>query len=184
MAPKTNEFSLDIRKHITELHKEGKSFREIGNILKLSFTTVGYIVKKYLETGSVENKPRPVVPSKLTSRAKRMTVRSATNKPMTSAQNITNELLSLSLSQSSCNVVAAVAEWYRYRTVACFVTGSSPVPLKTRRVGQRCTLNLSRVEMSSHWCGSSERGCQLRCRPRHLTMVQNYVVHRQKPSCS
>ncbi|GFX36408.1 uncharacterized protein TNCV_3671631 [Trichonephila clavipes] len=45
------------------------------------------------------------------------------------------------------------AEWYRYRTVACFVTGSSPVPLKTRRVGQRCTLNLSRAETSSRWCG-------------------------------
>ncbi|GFV32472.1 uncharacterized protein TNCV_1677581 [Trichonephila clavipes] len=30
---------------------------------------------------------------------------------------------------------------------------SSPVPLKTRRVGQRCTLNLSRAEMSSRWCG-------------------------------
>ncbi|GFV26061.1 uncharacterized protein TNCV_3953441 [Trichonephila clavipes] len=67
--------------------------------------------------------------------------------------------------------VAAVAEWYRYRTVACFVTGSSPVPLKTRRVGQRCTLNLSRAETSSRWCGVvvRERGCQLRCRPRHLT---------------
>ncbi|GFV47873.1 uncharacterized protein TNCV_3414901 [Trichonephila clavipes] len=50
-------------------------------------------------------------------------------------------------------MVAAVAEWYRYRTVACFVTGSSPVPLKTRRVGQRCTLNLSRAETSSRWCG-------------------------------
>ncbi|GFY01753.1 uncharacterized protein TNCV_1467451 [Trichonephila clavipes] len=50
-------------------------------------------------------------------------------------------------------LVAAVAEWYRYRTVACFVTGSSPVPLKTRRVGQRCTLNLSRAETSSRWCG-------------------------------
>ncbi|GFU52488.1 uncharacterized protein TNCV_2983681 [Trichonephila clavipes] len=49
--------------------------------------------------------------------------------------------------------VAAVAEWYRYRTVACFVTGSNPVPLKTRRVGQRCTLNLSRAETSSRWCG-------------------------------
>ncbi|GFX56679.1 hypothetical protein TNCV_494271 [Trichonephila clavipes] len=24
--------------------------------------------------------------------------------------------------------------------------------------------------------------CQLRCRPRHLTMVQNYEVRRQKPS--
>ncbi|GFT09213.1 uncharacterized protein TNCV_4106371 [Trichonephila clavipes] len=49
--------------------------------------------------------------------------------------------------------VAAVAEWYRYRTVACFVTGSSPVPLKTRSVGQRCTLTLSRAKTSSHWCG-------------------------------
>ncbi|GFW81997.1 paired domain-containing protein [Trichonephila clavipes] len=102
MAPKTKEISLDMRKHITELHKEGKSFREKGKLLKLPFTTVVYIVKKYLETGSVENKPIPGGPSKLTSRAKRMIVRSATNKPMASAQNIANELLSLSL--SSCNV--------------------------------------------------------------------------------
>ncbi|GFT75102.1 uncharacterized protein TNCV_2244731 [Trichonephila clavipes] len=82
--------------------------------------------------------------------------------------------------------VADVAEWYRYRTVACLVTSSSPGPLKTRRVGQRCTLNLSRAETSSRWCGVVIRGrrCQLRCRPRHLTMVQNYVVRRQNPSCS
>ncbi|GFV61194.1 hypothetical protein TNCV_499861 [Trichonephila clavipes] len=32
---------------------------------------------------------------------------------------------------------------------------SSPVPLKTHRVGQRCTLNLSRVETSSRWCGEA-----------------------------
>ncbi|GFX96478.1 calsyntenin-1 [Trichonephila clavipes] len=31
------------------------------------------------------------------------------------------------------------------------VRSSCPVPLKTRRVGQRCTLNLSRAETSSHW---------------------------------
>ncbi|GFV83030.1 uncharacterized protein TNCV_1180441 [Trichonephila clavipes] len=49
--------------------------------------------------------------------------------------------------------VAVVAEWYRYRIVACLVTSSSPVPLKTRRVGQRCTLNLSRAEISSRWSG-------------------------------
>ncbi|GFV51557.1 uncharacterized protein TNCV_3260971 [Trichonephila clavipes] len=83
-------------------------------------------------------------------------------------------------------LVAAVAEWYRYLIVACFVTSSIPVPLKTRRVGQRCTLNLSRAKTSSRWCDVVVRrgGCQLRCRPRHLTMVQNYVVRRQKPSCS
>ncbi|GFW55181.1 uncharacterized protein TNCV_115671 [Trichonephila clavipes] len=79
--------------------------------------------------------------------------------------------------------VAAVAEWYRYRIVACLVTSSSPVPLKTRCVGQRCTLRLSRAETSSRLCGVEVRRgrCQLRCRPRHLTMVQNYVVRRQKP---
>ncbi|GFU59057.1 uncharacterized protein TNCV_2933541 [Trichonephila clavipes] len=53
--------------------------------------------------------------------------------------------------------VAAVAEWYRYQTVASFVTLSSPVPLKTRRVGQRCTLNLSRAETSSRRCGVGVR---------------------------
>ncbi|GFV93528.1 uncharacterized protein TNCV_1988411 [Trichonephila clavipes] len=90
-------------------------------------------------------------------------------------------------SEASLNLwMAAVAEWYRHRIVACLVTSSSPVPLKTRRVGYRCTLNLSRAETSSHWCGVvvRRRGCQLRCRPRHLTMVQDYVVRRQKPSCS
>ncbi|GFV50959.1 hypothetical protein TNCV_302201 [Trichonephila clavipes] len=46
--------------------------------------------------------------------------------------------------------VAVVAEWYRYQIVAGFVTSSSPVPLKTRHEGQRCTLNLSRAETSSH----------------------------------
>ncbi|GFX45328.1 transposable element Tcb1 transposase [Trichonephila clavipes] len=37
------------------------------------------------------------------------------------------------------------------------VMSSSPVPLKTHRVGQRCTLNLSRAEMSSRWCGAVVR---------------------------
>ncbi|GFX86349.1 uncharacterized protein TNCV_2562311 [Trichonephila clavipes] len=49
--------------------------------------------------------------------------------------------------------MAAVAEWYRYRIVACLVTSSSQVPQKTLRVEQRCTLNLSRAETSSRWCG-------------------------------
>ncbi|GFY34874.1 uncharacterized protein TNCV_154471 [Trichonephila clavipes] len=83
-------------------------------------------------------------------------------------------------------MVAVVAEWPRSRIVDGLVMSSSPVPLKTRRVGQRCTLNLSRAQTSSPWCCVvvRRRGCQLKCRPRHLTTVQNYVVRRQKPSCS
>ncbi|GFT97664.1 hypothetical protein TNCV_2470241 [Trichonephila clavipes] len=39
----------------------------------------------------------------------------------------------------------------------CLFTSSSPVPLKTRRVGQQCPLNLSRAETSSRWCGVAVR---------------------------
>ncbi|GFU63191.1 hypothetical protein TNCV_3466151 [Trichonephila clavipes] len=46
-------------------------------------------------------------------------------------------------------------------------------------------LNLSRAQRSSRWCGVVDRErCQVRRRPGHLTMVQNYVDRRQKPSCS
>ncbi|GFV38098.1 uncharacterized protein TNCV_4204081 [Trichonephila clavipes] len=60
---------------------------------------------------------------------------------------------------------------------------SNRVPLKTHRVGERCMLNMSRAETSSRWCGVLVRrgGCQLRCQPRHWTMVQNYEVRRHSP---
>ncbi|GFV61563.1 uncharacterized protein TNCV_4543951 [Trichonephila clavipes] len=57
---------------------------------------------------------------------------------------------------------------------------SGPVPLRTRRVGETCTLNLSRSQTSPRCCGSLERGFQLRCRPSHLAMVQNDEVCRPK----
>ncbi|GFW15980.1 uncharacterized protein TNCV_4432531 [Trichonephila clavipes] len=82
--------------------------------------------------------------------------------------------------------VAVVAKWCRYRIVAYFVMSSSSVPLKTHRVGQRCTLNLSRAETSSRWCGVVVRrgGASSGVVYVTLTMVQNYVVRRLKPSCS
>ncbi|GFW99829.1 hypothetical protein TNCV_3420581 [Trichonephila clavipes] len=54
--------------------------------------------------------------------------------------------------------VAAVDEWYRYLSLSLsnrgwLVSSSSPVSLKIRCVGQRYTLNLSRAETSSRWCG-------------------------------
>ncbi|GFT24323.1 uncharacterized protein TNCV_3251931 [Trichonephila clavipes] len=59
---------------------------------------------------------------------------------------------------------------------------SSPIPLKTRRLKQQCPLNLSRADMSSRWCGVVvRRGCQLKCHPRHLTMVQNDVDVAKSP---
>ncbi|GFT81394.1 uncharacterized protein TNCV_3672751 [Trichonephila clavipes] len=77
-------------------------------------------------------------------------VKENTREPVTRVPKLDN-LRFISL-QSTLGM-AAVAEWYRYRIVACVVTSSSPVPLKSRRAGQRCTLNLSRAETSSRWCG-------------------------------
>ncbi|GFV66489.1 uncharacterized protein TNCV_2714081 [Trichonephila clavipes] len=88
--------------------------------------------------------------------------------------------LSLTSDGGCCSPVLKVSDHGRH------VMSSSPVSLKTRRVGKRCTLNLSRAQTSSSWCGVvvRGRGCQIGYRPRHLTMVQNYEVCRQKPSCS
>ncbi|GFW39977.1 hypothetical protein TNCV_5116601 [Trichonephila clavipes] len=48
--------------------------------------------------------------------------------------------------------MVVVAELYRYRIVACLVTSSSPVQLKTFRVGQRCTRERERErEGSLRW---------------------------------
>ncbi|GFV15141.1 hypothetical protein TNCV_2710251 [Trichonephila clavipes] len=67
-----------------------------------------------------------------------------------------------------------VAKWSRHRIAAGFVTSSSPVPLRTRCVRERCTLNLSKAETFS--CRSGvvvrKRRCQVTCRPRYLAMVQ------------
>ncbi|GFU53590.1 hypothetical protein TNCV_3994671 [Trichonephila clavipes] len=61
------------------------------------------------------------------------------------------------------------------------IMSSSPVPLKTRHVGERCTLNLSRAQTSSCWSGGVVKRGQLKYHPRHLTTVQNYEVRLHKP---
>ncbi|GFX07906.1 hypothetical protein TNCV_4161751 [Trichonephila clavipes] len=63
-----------------------------------------------------------------------------------------------------------------YLLITNGVTSSSPVPLMTRRVGERCTLIMSRAQTSSFWSGVVVKRCQLNYRPRHLAMVQNYEV--------
>ncbi|GFV30312.1 hypothetical protein TNCV_97871 [Trichonephila clavipes] len=48
--------------------------------------------------------------------------------------------------------------------------------------GGRCTLNMSRLKRAFRRYGTEVRrgGYQLRCRPRHLILVQNYEVDQPK----
>ncbi|GFW48141.1 hypothetical protein TNCV_3076811 [Trichonephila clavipes] len=84
----------------------------------------------------------------------------------------------ISVPQGSVHLVKKTQE---RKSSTCFlfitkgVTSSSPVRLKTSRVEERCTLNLSRAQTSSCWSGVVVERGQLKYRPRHLTMVQNYT---------
>ncbi|GFW29264.1 hypothetical protein TNCV_742061 [Trichonephila clavipes] len=105
------------------------------------------------------------------------------------------------------NGVAAVDEWYRYRIVAYLFTSSSPLPPRELKcppvselrfhlrvwpcgygspvikvLGRGWLVNISSPVPLKFRLG--EEGCQLRCHPCHLTMVQNLDVCRQKLSCS
>ncbi|GFW99539.1 hypothetical protein TNCV_3417721 [Trichonephila clavipes] len=81
------------------------------------------------------------------------------------------------------DLVAAVAEWYRYRIVACLVTSSSPVPLKTHREGKRCTVNPSRAETSSRWCDKSMHKLRL-IEVDHVFDVKEQIPQMTKISTS
>ncbi|GFT65625.1 uncharacterized protein TNCV_869171 [Trichonephila clavipes] len=82
----------------------------------------------------------------------------------------------ISVPQGSVRLVKKTQE---RRSSTCYllitkgIMSSSPVPLNTRLVGVRCTLNLSRVQTSSCWSGVLAKRGQLKYRPRHLTMVQS-----------
>ena len=68
---KRKETSPDLRKIVIKLKNEGKSLKEIGEILNLSKSTVQVIVKNFETTGSYENKPRSERPPKLNERIQR-----------------------------------------------------------------------------------------------------------------
>ncbi|GFY32583.1 uncharacterized protein TNCV_673381 [Trichonephila clavipes] len=62
-------------------------------------------------------------------------------------------------------------------------------PSTTEDLPYRGAMHVKSVESSNIlplvWCGNLKREMTAqRCRPRHLTVVQNYEVRHQKPSCS
>ena len=57
---------LELRKNIIKLHKKGKSQTEISYLLDVPQTTVSFWIRRYKQTGSLEDKPRPGKKPKLT----------------------------------------------------------------------------------------------------------------------
>lgn len=56
MVGKGQETTLEIRNVVIFHWKNGKSCRQIGNIVNKSFTTVRNIINRFINEGKIENK--------------------------------------------------------------------------------------------------------------------------------
>lgn len=85
---KGKELTSEERKIIIKLHLEHKKEREIARIVSRTQSTVHSIIKRYRDTGSVDNKQRSGRPSKVSNRLKAIIVREVKSNPRISGPKI------------------------------------------------------------------------------------------------
>lgn len=85
---KGKEIPLEVRKIILKLYLEHKTYREIGELIGKSHSSVYKIIKKYINTGDLPPKPRSGRPKMLSSRQERSIVSKIKANPHLSAPKI------------------------------------------------------------------------------------------------
>lgn len=90
-----SELSVGERKIAINLHKERKSYAEIGHILKRSKSTIQKIINRYKTEERIQNKVRTGRPRKLTQREEKFVLREIKKNPKKSAPEIAAELQQL-----------------------------------------------------------------------------------------
>jgi len=108
MVAKKSELSAFVRNQIVFLRKRGESYREIGKTLKLSFSTVRHVIKKYEETNSTKNRRRSGRPKALTVREQRNIIKEAIKNPFVSAQSLSADIATSSGKTVSAQTVRNV----------------------------------------------------------------------------
>lgn len=92
MGRKGSETSIETRKLILTLYKSGKSLRQIGELIKRSSSTVQYVIKKYREHNSLENRPRNLNRRLLGERDVRFILEEVKKDPFISCPKLTSRL--------------------------------------------------------------------------------------------
>ncbi|XP_066159118.1 uncharacterized protein [Euwallacea fornicatus] len=87
---KTRELSAGTRANVILLRNQGNSYRKIANYLQLNFSTVRYIIKRYEERGTTENKIRKGRSRKLNLRTQRKLKNEVLKNPTISASTLAN----------------------------------------------------------------------------------------------
>lgn len=88
------EIPIATREMMVKPKNEGKSHKDISEIVGRSRSSVQYVCQKYNATGSVANKPRSGQPPKLNSAAKRSILMNVRDNPKLSAPKIVQNLQS------------------------------------------------------------------------------------------
>lgn len=86
--PKTKEIPEAVRKQIIDYCKEGLTYRQIDERVKVAHSTVGAVARKHRETGTICNLPRAGGPRKIMCRSRRYMLRRVTNEPMTTRADL------------------------------------------------------------------------------------------------
>ncbi|GBN16597.1 hypothetical protein AVEN_241560-1 [Araneus ventricosus] len=84
MTRSRKETTISIRKFIFH-HSSGKSVRNIAKLVRLSHSTVQYVIKRFKEEHRIENKVRKGRPAKLTKCDQRFIMRKFVKNPRLSA---------------------------------------------------------------------------------------------------
>ena len=94
MPPKTErrELGRSIKDNIIGMSIAGASVRKIADELGLASSTVHFVIKRYKDSGSTENKTRSGRPKKLTERDCRHILRNLKKDRRAILQDITNEI--------------------------------------------------------------------------------------------
>lgn len=92
MSSKQRETTVEERNIVIKLHKEGKSLQAIGSILGKSHATIQYIVNKYKNSKSIQNKHCSGRPSKLNERDERFILRRVKYNVFENAPSIATQL--------------------------------------------------------------------------------------------
>ena len=88
MSRNRKEITNSIRKLIIFNHGSGKSSRNIAKLINLSHCTVQYMMKRFKEENSIENKIRKGRPRKLTERDERFIIRKVMESPRLSVLKV------------------------------------------------------------------------------------------------
>lgn len=83
-----SEISLEMRKLVITFHQESKSVREIEQLTGIKRSTVQNIIKRYRESGSVENRKRTGRPRQISARTERKLVAEVKKNPKCTALSL------------------------------------------------------------------------------------------------